>query len=170
MPLSVLLFWHALPSALPTQQRHLGTVQMTTDTAMGVTKRVVEDGLHMKLEKKMVNAKTRRKVKVWLGWISLSSSLGVENLWVMPFNFILVERSSIDILKLWPSDLCVPFLLFLYSGSSSNVFRLSLNETQKVEMPFRYMAEDPSAKVLRPLMPKGMRELIRSDLDRAFEF
>jgi len=29
--------------------RHLGTVQMTTDSALGVTKRVVEDGLALNL-------------------------------------------------------------------------------------------------------------------------
>lgn len=44
-------------------------------------------------------------------------------------------------------------------------------------MPFRYMIEPSSSDSNpskpsdpRPLMPPGMRELIRKDLDRSFEF
>lgn len=35
-------------------------------------------------------------------------------------------------------------------------------------MPFRYMEDRLHAGV--PLMPDGMRELIKRDLDRSFEF
>jgi hypothetical protein len=52
-----------------------------------------------------------------------------------------------------------------------------LTHAAQVSMPFRYLLDPapapPRAKDAgqrRPLMPPGMRELIRSDLDRAFEF
>lgn len=37
-------------------------------------------------------------------------------------------------------------------------------------MPFRYMAQTTPKGVRQPVMPLGMREHIRNDLDRAFEF
>lgn len=42
---------------------------------------------------------------------------------------------------------------------------------RQVSMPFRYM-RDPDAKesTPQPLMPPGMRDHIRKDLDRSFEF
>ncbi len=112
--------------------RHLGKVQMTTDTALGVTKRVVEDGLHLHLPPSEEDASTQS---------AFEGSRGKGRL-------------------LWVDQ---PELKF--GGGES------------VEMPFRYMAEDQSkatekipTKQRRPLMPPGMREHIRTDLDRAFEF
>ncbi|MBW0512198.1 hypothetical protein O181_051913 [Austropuccinia psidii MF-1] len=80
--------------------RNLGTIQMTTDTAVAVTKRIVEDGFRLQD----------------LPW---------------------AEK---------------PDLVF--------------NSKESVQMPFRYLAE-PSGQ---PIMPQGMRELIRRDMDRTFEF
>lgn len=44
----------------------------------------------------------------------------------------------------------------------------------QVEMPFRYMVDEERTKQNggdpEPLMPEGMRQHIRADLDRAFEF
>lgn len=37
-------------------------------------------------------------------------------------------------------------------------------------MPFRYVAEMTPSGEKRPHMPDGMREHIKKDLDRAFEF
>ena len=104
--------------------RHLGKVQMTTDSALGVTKRVVEDGLHMALpaseDAEALEMDSRGKGKLqWLDHPELK-----------------------------------------FGGGES------------VQMPFRYMVEDTSIdkKQWNPLMPPGMREHIRQDLDRAFEF
>jgi len=80
--------------------RHLGPIQMTTDTALAVTKRIVQDG----------------KTLDQLPW-------------------------SVR-----------PELVF--------------SPKERVEMPFRYLASPDG----QPIMPDGMRELIRKDLDRAFEF
>ncbi|KAG0140839.1 hypothetical protein CROQUDRAFT_328233 [Cronartium quercuum f. sp. fusiforme G11] len=80
--------------------RHLGPVQMTTDTAVAVTKRVIEDG--KKLDK-----------------------------------------------LLWTDRPTITF-----------------GPHESVEMPFRYLADEAG----EPIMPKGMKELIRKDMDRAFEF
>lgn len=80
--------------------RHLGPIQMTTDTALAVTKRIVQDG---------------------------------HSLHDLPW----VVR---------------PELVF--------------GPREKVEMPFRYLAHPDGS----PVMPDGMKELIRKDLDRAFEF
>ncbi|RPD61719.1 DUF431-domain-containing protein [Lentinus tigrinus ALCF2SS1-7] len=79
--------------------RHLGPVQMTTDTALGVTKIVVQD-------------KT-------------------------PLSKI-------------------PFVDF-----PTIVF----NAKESVEMPFRYIAKDGE-----PILPPGMREHLKSDLDKSFDF
>lgn len=95
--------------------RHLGSVQMTTDTALNVTKTVVEDGKAMNLP-------------------------GTENQG---------PRGAIE----WIDH---PELKF---GGGESVI-----------MPFRYMTEVTTSGIKRPLMPKGMREHIRNDLDRAFEF
>ncbi|KLO06518.1 DUF431-domain-containing protein [Schizopora paradoxa] len=83
--------------------RHLGSVQMTTDTAVAVTKRVVED--HIKL-----------------------------------------------------GD--IPYIDFPC---------LSFGPKEGAEMPFRYIAVDGNVKG-DPLMPPGMKELIRSDMDKSFDF
>lgn len=80
--------------------RHLGSIQMTTDTALAVTKRIVE------------NSRTLQDLE----WIDK------------------------------------PELVF--------------NPKEKVEMPFRYLADSKS----QPIMPDGMKELIRQDLNRSFEF
>ncbi|KDN52075.1 hypothetical protein K437DRAFT_254629 [Tilletiaria anomala UBC 951] len=101
--------------------RHLGKIQMTTDTALGVTKRVVEDGMHLNLPRSEQGA---------------SEEGGRGN-----GGLVWVDHPEIK-----------------FGGGAS------------VEMPFRYMAEDAGVKDKRPLMPPGMRELIKSDLDRAFEF
>ncbi|PWN92426.1 DUF431-domain-containing protein [Acaromyces ingoldii] len=100
--------------------RHLGTMQMTTDTALGVTKRVVEDHLALGLE-------------------------GTE------------QEGPTGATMQWVDQ---PELKF--GGGES------------VEMPFRYMVDEERTKAYRgkpePLMPEGMRQHIRNDLDRAFEF
>ncbi|KAI0752678.1 DUF431-domain-containing protein [Daedaleopsis nitida] len=79
--------------------RHLGSVQMTTDTALGVTKIVVQD-------------KT-------------------------PLSQI-------------------PFVDF-----PTIVF----NPRESVEMPFRYITKDKE-----PILPPGMREHLKDDLDKSFDF
>ncbi|KIY53864.1 DUF431-domain-containing protein [Fistulina hepatica ATCC 64428] len=81
--------------------RHLGDMQMTTDTALGVTKRVVEDGAP--LDK-------------------------------IPY----VEGPTIR-----------------------------FNAKESVEMPFKYMTVEGADE---PLLPPGMRELLREDLNKSFEF
>ncbi|PLW41529.1 hypothetical protein PCASD_09968 [Puccinia coronata f. sp. avenae] len=80
--------------------RHLGPIQMTTDTALAVTKKIVQDG---------------------------------HSLHTLPW-------------ALHPE--------------------LVLGPREKVQMPFRYLAHPDGT----PVMPDGMKELIRKDLDRAFEF
>ncbi|KAM0752312.1 DUF431-domain-containing protein [Meredithblackwellia eburnea MCA 4105] len=79
--------------------RHLGPIQMTTDTALGVTKIVVED-------------------KVPLSKI--------------PF----VDHPTIK-----------------------------FDEVESVEMPFRYVTDAKG----EPILPDGMRELLRDDMDKGFD-
>ncbi|KAH9927983.1 DUF431-domain-containing protein [Epithele typhae] len=79
--------------------RHLGPVQMTTDTALGVTKIVVSD------------------------------------------------RTPLP---------DIPFVDF-----PTIVF----NSKESVEMPFRYIAKNKD-----PIMPPGMREHLKEDLDKSFDF
>lgn len=104
--------------ALGFPTRHLGAVQMTTDTALGVTKRVVEDGIAINLP---------------------SEEKGAEH----------AESSGPN-------------------GSMEWITHPELNfgNGESVQMPFRYMADQKKD----PIMPPGMREHIRKDLDRAFEF
>lgn len=104
--------------------RHLGGVQMTTDTALGVTKRCVEDGFLLNLddtkeqEDKWGDSKQSDKVLEWVNYPELKFGRG-----------------------------------------------------ESVEMPFRYMVDESrQGKEKEPLMPEGMRELIRNDLGRSFEF
>ncbi|PWN35504.1 uncharacterized protein FA14DRAFT_43002 [Meira miltonrushii] len=111
--------------ALGFPTRHLGPVQMTTDTALGVTKRVVEDGIAINLPKEDVGSENTEK-----------QGPGGSMAWITH-----------------------PELKF---GAG-----------ESVTMPFRYMVADNNAPITpqtRPLMPPGMREHIRQDLDRAFEF
>ncbi|CAO1629174.1 unnamed protein product [Sympodiomycopsis kandeliae] len=100
--------------------RHLGKVQMTTDTALGVTKKIVQDG-------KGMGESDSPKDGRGLG-------LNGQLEWV--------EYPDLD-----------------------------FGNGESVSMPFRYM-RDPSSegKAPRPLMPQGMREHIKKDLDRTFEF
>lgn len=98
--------------------RHLGAVQMTTDTALGVTRRVVEDGIAINLP---------------------VDEEGAQN----------AEREGPGGPMEWVTH---PELHF---GAG-----------ESVTMPFRYMADSTK----RPIMPPGMRDHIRQDLDRAFEF
>ncbi|KAI5481910.1 hypothetical protein MNV49_000187 [Pseudohyphozyma bogoriensis] len=79
--------------------RHLGPIQMTTDTALGVTKIVVQD--QIPLDK---------------------------------INF--VDHPTIK-----------------------------FDENESVEMPFRYVV----GKDGEPILPKGMRELLRDDMDKGFD-
>ncbi|KZV83338.1 DUF431-domain-containing protein [Exidia glandulosa HHB12029] len=79
--------------------RHLGSVQMTTDTALGVTKLVVHDKVPLQ------------------------------------------EIPYVDF----------PTIVF--------------NAKESVEMPFRYIVRDGG-----PLLPPGMREHLKKDLDRGFDF
>ncbi|KDE09257.1 hypothetical protein MVLG_00577 [Microbotryum lychnidis-dioicae p1A1 Lamole] len=79
--------------------RHLGPVQMTTDTALGVTKIVVQDQI--------------------------------------------------------PLDK-IPFV---------NHPTIRFDEIESVEMPFRYVADAQG----EPILPKGMRELLREDMDKGFD-
>ncbi|SGY21115.1 BQ5605_C016g08198 [Microbotryum silenes-dioicae] len=79
--------------------RHLGPVQMTTDTALGVTKIVVQDQI--------------------------------------------------------PLDK-VPFV---------NHPTIRFDEIESVEMPFRYVTDAQG----EPILPKGMRELLREDMDKGFD-
>ncbi|SPO32005.1 uncharacterized protein UTRI_06730_B [Ustilago trichophora] len=107
--------------------RHLGGVQMTTDTALGVTKRCVEDGFLLQLddtkeqEEKWQDNKKTQKVLEWVNYPELNFGKG-----------------------------------------------------ESVEMPFRYMVDEQrptlSSGAKQPLMPDGMRELIKKDLGRSFEF
>ncbi|KAF8627284.1 hypothetical protein AX17_006329 [Amanita inopinata Kibby_2008] len=82
--------------------RRLGPVQMTTDTALGVTKLVVEDGV------------------------------GLEDIKYADF----------------PS--------------------IRFNAKESVEMPFRYIAVGGDGR--EPLLPPGMKQLLKQDLDRSFDF
>ncbi|KAE8234154.1 hypothetical protein CF326_g802 [Tilletia indica] len=114
--------------------RHLGGVQMTTDTALGVTKRVVEDSFRLGLPDSQVDEEAALK------------RMGEANPSPETQTLTWVNQPE---LKFGPGE--------------------------SVEMPFRYMAESPQAGAAgglsaRPLMPPGMRELIRKDLDRSFEF
>lgn len=117
--------------------RHLGGVQMTTDTALGVTKRCVEDGLRL----------------------ALPDTLAQERAWaddqLAPHTLTWVNH---------------PDLQFGKGESVSPLAAKSRTYTdtkaQQVQMPFRYMADSAGA----PLMPDGMRALIKRDLDRSFEF
>ena len=43
---------------------------------------------------------------------------------------------------------------------------IKFNEQESVEMPFRYI-KGPDGE---PLLPKGMREHLKKDLDQSFEF
>ncbi|KIP07089.1 hypothetical protein PHLGIDRAFT_432751 [Phlebiopsis gigantea 11061_1 CR5-6] len=79
--------------------RHLGPVQMTTDTALGVTKLVVQD-------------------KIPLG-----------------------DVPYVD----YPT--------------------ITFNPKESVEMPFRYVVKDGN-----PILPPGMREHLREDLNQSFDF
>ncbi|KAF9644411.1 DUF431-domain-containing protein [Thelephora ganbajun] len=79
--------------------RHLGPIQMTTDTALGVTKLVVRDK--------------------------------------------------------------VPLSVIPYKDCPTIVF----NHKESVEMPFRYIADGDE-----PRLPPGMRELLREDLNKSFDF
>ncbi|KAK0568532.1 hypothetical protein OC861_001862 [Tilletia horrida] len=118
-------------------RRHLGGMQMTTDTALGVTKRVVEDGFRLDL------ADTQKDE---------ADAAAAEG--------------KADIGELGPA--------FGFIDQPELVF----GKGEAVEMPFRYMPEtegdahasNQSSQAPRPLMPPGMRELIRKDLDRSFEF
>lgn len=100
--------------------RHLGKVQMTTDTALGVTKRIVEDGKGMGESDSPEDGR----------------GVGPQG------NLEWVEYPDLD-----------------------------FGNGESVSMPFRYMRDenargtDPS-----PLMPPGMRDHIKKDLDRTFEF
>ncbi|TFK52826.1 DUF431-domain-containing protein [Heliocybe sulcata] len=85
--------------ALGFPSRHLGPVQMTTDTALGVTKQVVEEG------------------------VPLSK---------------------------------IPYIDFP---------TIQFSAKESVEMPFRYISQDGS-----PLLPPGMKDLLKRDLDRSFDF
>ncbi|KZP30881.1 DUF431-domain-containing protein [Athelia psychrophila] len=85
--------------ALGFPTRHLGPVQMTTDTALGVSKIIVAD------------------------------------------------KSALD---------AVPY-------TDNPTIRFSAKES--VEMPFRYIKENGE-----PRLPPGMRELLREDLDKSFDF
>ncbi|PWO00624.1 hypothetical protein FA09DRAFT_328034 [Tilletiopsis washingtonensis] len=103
-------------------RRHLGAMQMTTDTALGVTSAVVEHGRALALA---------------------------------------------DTEQHGPGGAC----------EWVDAPELHFGRGESVSMPFRYLLDPapapPRAKDAgqrRPLMPPGMRELIRSDLDRAFEF
>ncbi|SCV72143.1 BQ2448_4837 [Microbotryum intermedium] len=79
--------------------RHLGPIQMTTDTALGVTKMVVQDQI--------------------------------------PLNKIpFVDHPTIR-----------------------------FDEIESVEMPFRYVADAQG----EPILPKGMKELLREDMDKGFD-
>ncbi|QRV98938.1 SAM-dependent RNA methyltransferase [Ceratobasidium sp. AG-Ba] len=80
--------------------RHLGSIQMTTDTALGVTKRVVVDG---------------------------------ESLETIPY----VDHPTIR-----------------------------FNAKESVEMPFRYITH-PNGE---PILPDGMKELLKEDLNKGFDF
>lgn len=105
--------------------RHLGNVQMTTDTALGVTKRVVEDQLRLALpdtEQVELEKGQDKQANGKLEWITHPE--------------------------------------------------LRFGRGESVEMPFRYMVDQSrsTADNPEPLMPPGMRELIRNDLNRSFEF
>ncbi|TKY86925.1 hypothetical protein EX895_004213 [Sporisorium graminicola] len=107
--------------------RHLGGIQMTTDTALGVTKRCVEDLLLLALDD------TQQQEQDWGDVQQAKGKLQ----WV-------------------------------------NHPELNFGKGESVEMPFRYMVDEARAVTAsgagQPLMPEGMRELIRTDLDRCFEF
>lgn len=106
--------------------RHLGGIQMTTDTALGVTKRCVEDRLLLALPDTTAQEKE---------WGDESGAKG--------------KLEWVD----YPE--------------------LNFGRGESVEMPFRYMvdeARERRGEKGQPLMPEGMRELIRKDLGRSFEF
>ncbi|KAJ9477259.1 Protein arginine N-methyltransferase SFM1 [Pseudozyma hubeiensis] len=102
--------------------RHLGSIQMTTDTALGVTKRCVENLLLLDLSDTQEQEKEwgdAEKAKGKLHWVDHPE--------------------------------------------------LKFGRGESVEMPFRYLIDERRGEG-EPLMPEGMRELIRDDLGRSFEF
>ncbi|SNX88128.1 uncharacterized protein MEPE_06839 [Melanopsichium pennsylvanicum] len=107
--------------------RHLGGVQMTTDTALGVTKSCVEDGYLLGLDD------TKQQEQKWGDINKANGTLE----WV-------------------------------------DYPELHFGRGESVEMPFRYMVDKTRSTLSKgskqPLMPEGMRELIKSDLGRSFEF
>ncbi|PWN54330.1 hypothetical protein IE53DRAFT_383109 [Violaceomyces palustris] len=112
--------------------RNLGSIQMTTDTALGVTKKVVEDGLWLNVPELIEQAQQDDVLD-----LELEKSLAKGKLeWVQ-----------------YPE--------------------LKFGKGESVEMPFRYMVDpnlSSSPSSPSPLMPPGMRELIKDDLNRSFEF
>lgn len=43
---------------------------------------------------------------------------------------------------------------------------IRFNDKESVEMPFKYMSDEKG----EPIMPEGMRELLREDMNKSFEF
>ncbi|SAM86424.1 uncharacterized protein UBRO_08995 [Ustilago bromivora] len=107
--------------------RHLGGVQMTTDTALGVTKKCVEDGFLLGLND------TKQQESAW------------------------ADRAKAKGEMQWVDH---PELQF--------------GRGESVEMPFRYMVDQARGSDKKgnkqPLMPEGMRELIRNDLHSSLQF
>jgi ribosome biogenesis SPOUT family RNA methylase Rps3 len=116
--------------------RHLGGLQMTTDSALNVVKLVVEDGIAMGLP-------------------------GTENEgpggtidWIDNPELHLGQGESVSATSMYRAV-----------GQFTDICSLL-----QVIMPFRYVAEKMPSGGKRPHMPDGMREHIKKDLDRAFEF
>lgn len=140
--------------------RHLGGVQMTTDTALGVTKRCVEDLYLLALddtkeqEQRWQDQQQAAGVLQWVNYPELHFAKGESVSVAFPF-------------------LEIPPFPFCKSDALTRTEFATLRPLQ-VEMPFRYMADEERPALAdgakQPLMPSGMRELIRKDLGRSFEF
>lgn len=61
---------------------------------------------------------------------------------------------------------CMSFLVPLDKIEYNEFPTISFSKTESVEMPFRYIKADNG----EPILPQGMKEHLRKDLDRAFEF
>lgn len=79
--------------------RHLGTVQMTTDTALGVTKKVVEDGMHLGVDGAPTAPPDSRGngQMVWVNHPELKFTGGAAV--SMPFRYMIDPRPAAVISK-----------------------------------------------------------------------
>jgi len=139
--------------ALGFPTRHLGPVQMTTDTALGVTKRVIVDRVPLDEIPYIVRiTSTRCTRSLWIADTALFTCPIIR--WVvslgLPNDPVQRARKRRDALS------CV------FASNSS---------TRTSDMPYSYAGYmiTPGTKN-EPLLPPGMKEHLHADLDQSFDF